>query len=340
MNTFLITALAAVFVFGLLITSHELGHFMAAKLSGITVEEFAIGMGPKLISFKKGRTLYSLRLLPVGGYNKLLGEQEATDDPTAFSNKGPWKRLFVIISGAAMNFIIAIIIYSLVSFNLGVAKPIVGGLQPGYPAAASGLMVNDKLVAVNGENIKSWQDFTEKVSSNTGKSMTLKVERNNADIDINITPVFDKAQKRYMIGISSKLEKGNLPESVKDGIYGTGDAVKQILPFLGKLIRGKVSSNDVGGPVAIVKMSGQVAIQGIWYLLSFTAFLSVNLGIMNLIPFPALDGGWVILLLIEGITGKKINENKLGIINLVGFSLLIGLMLIVTFNDVIHLKIF
>lgn len=340
MNTALITTLAAIFVFGLLISSHEFGHFIIAKLSGVTVLEFAIGMGPKLFSFKKGETQYTLRLLPIGGYNKMLGEQEKSDDPKAFSNKSPWKRLGIIVAGATMNFIIAVVLFFIVSYNVGLMKPIVSLVEKNYPAEAAGLKINDKIVGINGTNIRDWNEFTDFVNSNKNNPFTLKIKRGDRDFSINIIPKYNQKEKRYMIGIAGTVVKGDLIESARNGVLKTGDSIKEMLVFLGKALRGHVSSSDVGGPVAVVQMTGQVAKAGIWELLAFTAFLSINLGVINLIPFPALDGGWVIILLYEGITRKKIDENKIGIVNFVGFALLMSLVIVITFHDVIKLNLF
>lgn len=340
LNSAIITLLATLFVFGLLITSHELGHFIVAKLSGVAVIEFAIGMGPKIFGFKKGETKYTLRLLPIGGYNKMLGEQEKSDDPRAFSNKSPWKRLGIIIAGAFMNFLIAVVLFFLVTYNIGIMKPIISSVVKNYPAQAAGLQINDKIISVNDMEIKSWNSFTDFVTGNNGKPFKLIVKRGNSNIEKLLKPVFDKKANRYLIGISGTNVKGDIFESVKNGLYLTGDSIKQMLAFLGNALHGKVNTADIGGPVAVVKLSGEFAAAGFWSLLYFTAFLSINLGVINLIPFPALDGGWVIILLYEGITRRKIDENKIGFVNFIGFALLMVLIVVVTFHDFTNLKLF
>lgn len=337
MNSAIITTLATLFVFGLLISSHELGHFVVAKLSGVTVIEFAIGMGPKLFSFQRGETKYTLRALPIGGYNKMLGEQEKSDDPKAFSNKSPWKRLGIILAGAFMNFLIAIVLFFLVTYNTGTMKPIIGLVEKNYPAASVGLQVGDKIVAVNDLQIKNYNTFTDFVTANKGKSFKITINRNGSPRIIPIQPILDKKQGRFRIGVLGTIVKGNITESFANGASLTFESIKQMLGFLGNALHGKVNASDVGGPVAVVKLSGQFAAQGFWSLLYFTAFLSINLGVINLIPFPALDGGWVIILLYEGITRKKIDENKIGFVNFIGFALLMVLIVVVTFHDVIKL---
>lgn len=337
MNSAIITMLATLFVFGLLITSHELGHFVVAKLSGVTVIEFAIGMGPKLFSFQRGETKYTLRALPIGGYNKMLGEQEKSDDPKAFSNKSPWKRLGIILAGAFMNFLIAVVLFFLVTYNTGTMKPIIGVVEKNYPAASVGLQVGDKIVAVNDLKIKNYNTFTDFVKANSKKAFKITINRNGAQRVIPIQPILDKKLGYYRIGVAGTIVKGSITESIANGTSLTVESIKQMLGFLGSALHGKVNASDVGGPVAVVKLSGQFAAQGFWSLLYFTAFLSINLGVINLIPFPALDGGWVIILLYEGITRKKIDENKIGFVNFVGFALLMVLIVVVTFHDVIKL---
>ena len=335
----LITFLAIVFVFGILIISHEIGHFVAAKSFGVGVVEFSVGMGPKLFGFKRNETSYSLRLLPLGGYVRMLGEDDTSSDPKAFCNQNPWKKLVIMIAGAFMNFAVAILLLTLVFYNIGIYKPVIGGLESGYPAQKAGLQVNDKIISINNEKIKSWDEFTAYVMNNKDKEMTMNVERNGNPIGIKLKPEYVESEKRYMIGASPIIIKNNVAASLSESFNRTGNLLKMIMQFFGRLFTGKFSTDDVGGPVAIAQMSAQAARLGIWTFLMFVAYLSINLGIMNLIPFPALDGGWVFILLIEGITGKKIDENKIGVINLIGFAFLIGLSILVTYKDILRLNI-
>ncbi|CDF57944.1 RIP metalloprotease RseP [Thermobrachium celere] len=333
------TFLATVFVFGLLVTSHELGHFITAKLAGIKVLEFAIGMGPKLFGFKKGETNYSLRILPLGGYVKMLGEEGESNDPRAFCNQSPWIRLIVIVAGAFMNFVIAVILFAIIAMNTGIVKPIISEVEKGYPAYNAGIKVNDVIIAVNGKKVKMWEDFVLTISENKDKQINLTIKRDNVIKEYNIKPVYDESRGKYLIGIVPTVTKGNLIEAIGDGFNKTIFTTKQMGLFLKRALRGQISSEDVGGPVAIVKMSGEAARYGLLSLLSFAALLSINLGVINLIPFPALDGGWVIILLFEGITGRKIDENKIGLINLIGFTILILFAIFITYKDIIRFKL-
>lgn len=343
------TFLAAIFVFGLLIATHELGHFSVAKLSGIKVLEFAIGMGPKILKFTRKETDYTLRLLPIGGYVKMLGEEEDSDDPRAFSNQSPWKRLAVIVAGAVFNIITAIILFTLVFMNQNPSNPIVANpkdytttiskVAEDSAAMDAGLKVNDKILKVDGKEVLKWDDILSTLKSNKGESVNLTVESDNTTKDIKLTPKYNEKEKRYLVGISPVInaEPTGIFESIKNATTQTFTAIKQMLEFFGTLITGGASMDSLGGPVAIVSMSGQAAQAGFLTLVYFAAFLSINLGVLNLIPFPALDGGWVIILLIEALTGKKIDQNKLGIINFIGFALLMILIVFVTFKDVMRL---
>lgn len=334
--TGLLTALAVIFVFSLLIASHELGHFTVAKLSGVKVLEFALGMGPKIFGFKHGETNYSLRLLPIGGYVKMLGEEEDSEDPRAVCNINPWKRILISLAGAFMNFVLAIVLFTIVLFNLGIPtkEPIIGEVMANNPAMEAGVMVNDKIISADNIKIDKWEDFTSFLQENKEKTFKLSVLRDNKTVELNVTPKFDEKENRYMIGLYHKVEKGNIFMSIKNGILETFTSVKLMIDMLLGVFRGKMRLNDFGGPLAVVKMSSEAAQFGILRLLSFAGFLSINLGIINLVPFPALDGGWVVILLIQAITGKKIDENKIGFINLIGFVVLFGLMILVTVKDI------
>lgn len=334
MTNTLITILAAVFVFGLLIIGHELGHFTMAKAAGVPVLEFSFGMGPRLIGFTKGETQYSIRLFPIGGYVKMLGEDEESTDPKAFCNQNPWKKLSIIIAGPFMNFVLAVLLFFFYCLNMGIAKPIIGGLVDGYPAQASGLQVGDRIIYADDTKINEYEDLSSYIEENGGKQITLTIVRDGETIKKEIQPVYDEEQQRFMIGITYGYEKGDVLGSLKNGIVYTGTSIKELVVYLAGAFKGNISLNDVGGPVAIVKMSGEAAQYGIWTLLFFAGFLSINLGVMNLIPFPALDGGWVIILLIEAIRGKKIDDNKVGIINLIGFSILMAFVILVTYKDI------
>lgn len=332
------TFLAAIIVFGLLIATHEFGHFITAKLSGVKVLEFAIGMGPKLFSFNKKETQYTLRLLPIGGYVKMLGEdgEEGADDPRAFCNQNPWKRLLIISAGAIFNIVTAIIVFSIVFFNRGIPQPIISQVEKASPAYEAGILPNDKIVQINNNKINEWTDIPEIVSENKDKKLDIKIQRGEEVKTIEVTPKYNKDQNSYLIGISPTMEERGLFKSIKDGTVQTFGSIKQMVAFLGTLVTGGASMDSFGGPVAIVNLSGEAAKAGPMNLLFLIGFLSINLGVLNLIPFPALDGGWIVIILIEALTGKKIDQNKIGILNFVGFALLMTFVVFVTYNDIMR----
>lgn len=334
MGNALITALAALFVFGLMIIGHELGHFVVAKLSGVGVLEFSFGMGPKLFSFKPKEVEYSVRILPIGGYVQMLGAEDDSDDPRAFCNKSPLKRLLIMIAGPLMNFVMAVALFFFYSMNIGIPTTIINNVDIGYPAQQLGVVTGDKIIEANDTKITDPYQLNQIIIDNKENPIKLTVMRKGEKKTFNLLPKYDNENQKYRIGISYKVLTGNFGASIKDAMYKTASSIKEMVVFLGGAFKGKLTINDLGGPVAVVKMSGQVAQAGIWYLCFFAGFLSINLGIMNLIPFPGLDGGWVIILLIEAIRGKKIDDKKIGIINFIGFSMLMVLVVIVTYKDI------
>lgn len=344
----LTTILAVIFVFGLLIIGHEFGHFIMAKLSNIKVSEFSFGMGPRILKFGKGETQYSLRVFPIGGFVKMLGEDEHVNDSRSFSCKTTAVRMSVIAAGPIMNIIISILIFSIISMVSGYkdtviskyAEPPLNNPSIVYPAKNSGILPGDRIVKANDENILIYDDFRYFMYENGGKTINLTIERNGEKIEKNITPIYDKSDGMYYIGIESVFKKASLFEGIRYGVLNTWSLVKQIGQFFKSLVMGRVSTEDVSGPVGIIKFAGDAARQGFGSLLFFTAFLSVNLAITNLIPFPAMDGGWLLLLMIEGIRRKKLDADKVGIINFIGFALLMILTVLIAFRDFVKFNIF
>ncbi|HBM81208.1 MAG TPA: RIP metalloprotease RseP [Clostridiaceae bacterium] len=335
------TLLAVIFVFGLLILGHEFGHFMLAKLTGIKVNEFSFGMGPRLLKFGKGETEYSWRIFPIGGFVKMLGEDEQVDNPKSFSSKSTPARISVIAAGPVMNIIIPIIIFAGIAMFSGYAKPVVkdyakplSGSNITYPAKGAGIMAGDRITHVNGKKILVYDDFRMFMYQNKGKPFDVTVNRGGKSVNLHIVPVFDKNYDSYMVGIEPYFGRASLPEGIQYGYLNTVSIIKQMGGYLKGVVMGKASVNDISGPVGIIKYTGEAAKAGFSTLLFFTALLSINLAIINLIPFPALDGGWLIILIIEGITRKKLDADKVGIANFVGFAFLMVLTILITFKDI------
>lgn len=337
----LIVVLAVLLSFSLLIVGHEFGHFILAKLNGVKVEEFAIGMGPLLFKIKGKETLYSIRLLPIGGYVKMLGEYEESDDSVsnyekerAYIFKSPLRKLSIILAGPAMNFIIAIVIFCGLNLANGYVTTIIKDVEKGSPAESAGIEIGDKMIALNSKKFLNWNEFLFTLNTAQNKeNMVLTVLRDGKQIDLNVKPEVNGNSVK--IGIAPEyVDKPGFFTGLLNGMKDTLSEVRQVLSSFGMLITGKASFKDLSGPVTIFKISGKAAKAGLPQLLKFTAFLSVNLGIFNLIPFPALDGGAVIVNLIEAITRKRINQDILSKINLVGFVVLIVLLIAVTFKDI------
>lgn len=335
------TLLAVVFVFGLLIMGHEFGHFIMAKISNIKVLEFAFGMGPRILKFKDKETEYSWRIFPIGGFVKMLGEEEQINDPRSFSCKPTLVRMSVIAAGPLMNILISVLIFAAIAITAGYVKPVVASLIDQFPAAKNaGILPGDRIIGVNGQKIMTYEDYLMFVYQNGGKPFEIAVDRGGQTISKNITPIWNQAESRYMIGIEATHSKASLIEGVQYGFLSTWSFTKQLAGFFKNLIVGKASTEDVSGPVGIIKFAGDAARQGFNSLLVFTAFLSINLAIMNLVPFPALDGGWLLILLIEGVRRKKLNADKIGMVNFIGFAFLMVLTVLITFRDFIKLNIF
>lgn len=325
----------AILGFSLLIIGHEFGHFILARINDVKVLEFSLGMGPKIYGIKGKETEYSIKALPIGGYVRMLGEEEKVNDERSFSQKKPFQRLSIIAAGPIMNFIMAILLFSIIAYVTGFATTTIDKVIEGKPALAAGLQSGDKIIKVNDTKINTWDEFSIQVSK--GESFNLVVLRGGVEKNFNVTPVKDAEENRFIIGISSMTERNpNVLKCIKQGLIETNTMIKATFSFFQNLFRGKVSGSDVGGPITIIKISTEAAKTGAINLLYIVALLSVQLAIFNLIPFPALDGGWIFLLLFEIITGKKADDEKVGMVNYIGFILLMALMVLVTIKDILY----
>lgn len=332
------TAVAAIFVFLLVILLHELGHFTVAKLVGIKVNEFSIGMGPKILQGQKGETKYTLRILPIGGYVSMEGEDEESNDPRGFGNASPLARMGVIAAGAFMNFVLAIFVLSIVSFNTGEPTTIIDEVIPSSPAAIGGLMPRDKITHINGLETDTWDQLAKYIgSSNPNEDMEIKFFRGQEEQTLKVRPVTEEGTN--IIGIRPSYEKSFL-SSIRGGFEKTGMFLKLMFEFVAMIFKGQVSTGDLAGPIGVINEVGQAAKMGMTSLLLMLGFISVNLGFFNLLPIPALDGSRLIFLLIELVRGKPIDPEKENFIHTIGFIFLIGLMLIVTYKDLFRLNIF
>ncbi len=335
----MLTVIAAIFVFLMVILFHEFGHFIIAKMVGIKVNEFSIGMGPKILQKTKGETKYTIRILPIGGYVSMEGEDESSDDPRSFNNVSPLSRIAVVAAGAIMNFILAIIVFSIVSYSVGMPSTTVYKTLKGSPAEEIGILSGDQIISINGKEINSWDEISEEISkSNPEEYMNIVLLRDGEAIKYTLKPEINE-ENRVIIGIQPEFEKSFLL-AIKGGFQKTGYVLKLMFEFIKMAFRGKVSTQDLSGPVGVIYTIGKTAKYGIVELLYLLGFISVNLGFFNLLPIPALDGSRIVFLVIEMVRGKPIDPEKEGFIHFIGFVLLIALMIVVTYSDIIRFNLF
>ena len=412
------TVISFIIVFGSLVFFHELGHFIFAKRAGILVREFAIGMGPKIFGMMKGETLYTIRLLPLGGYVRMAGEdtdsvelqpgfrvglvlnrdnvaekiylnqnvqnpnvlfmeveradlekglwiegydeddqfvrinvsrtatvvENGTETMIApfdrqFNSKTVGQRAMAIFAGPLFNFILAFIVFAFIAIMQGVPtyEPIIYDVVEDGPAAASGMEPGDYVKAIDGQPIEDWQELSGTVQDMPGEELTILVERDGQQLELKMTPdTFEESGKEYgQIGVmyQSPVEKNPL-KAIVFGATQTYDYTVLILGLLGDLVTGQFTIDALSGPVGIYKATETVAQYGVFNLMNWAAVLSINLGIMNLLPLPALDGGRLLFFGIEALRGKPVDRQKEGLVHFVGIVLLMILMVVVTWNDI------
>ena len=345
---FLVTVLAISF----LIFFHELGHFLAARSLGVKVNTFSIGFGEKIYTKNVGGTDYCLSAIPLGGYVQLKG-QDDTDpkaknyDADSYNVLSPIKRIYILFAGPFFNFILAFFIYILLGF-IGIERlaPSVGHIAEGSAAASAGLVKNDKILAINGVKITEWDEISKNVKL---EPSTILIDRNGSSLTINLTPkigetinLFNEKVQRPLIGISPNGEVVKIYhtglESLKFALNETIEASKLIFKSFTKLVSGAVPLKEVGGIVQIADVTSKAAKISISVLLLITALISVNLGVLNLFPIPALDGGHILFNLYELVFRREVNERVLALLTYCGWVLLLGIMVLATFNDIMRLS--
>lgn len=339
MNTIFITLL----IIAVLILAHEWGHFVVARRIGIPVYEFAIGFGPKVFSWKRNGVIYSLRLIPLGGFVRMAGEEPGDpEEPNGFSHRTPLEKIRVSFAGPFMNFVLALLIfvfsYSVIGLPHSSNEPIIGTVIKGKPADLAGIKAGDRIISVNGIAINSWADFNQQTSRSSGQPLELQLERMQQRISLEVSPVKLDSSGNMGIGVLNRVvyEKQGILKSMELGLKQTYELTLLLFSALGIIISGGASMGDLAGPVGITRLVGEFAQVGMLFLLNFTAFLSINLGIMNLLPIPALDGSKIVFAVVEAIRKKPLDPEKEGFLNWIGFLFLIGLMIIVTFNDIVR----
>jgi regulator of sigma E protease len=359
------TAIIFLLVLAVLIFVHELGHFIFAKWNGIRVDEFKIGFGPKIISWGKGETKYGLNLIPFGGYVKIHGENpddesiSGVDKDRSFVNKKTWQQVIVLVAGVMFNFIFAWIIYSTVFISGVTAAPegfeqysanfkneriMITTISPGSPADKVGLKIGDIIKGVNQSDKVSITEVQNAINSSDGNAISIKYQRNGQDSEVKPIPVQGLVKDKYAIGIAmSEAVDIRLPflGAIYEGAHYTlimiRDTAIGLYNFIINIFRGQANFSDVSGPVGIAGIVGGAAELGFKYLLMITALISINLGVINLVPFPALDGGRVLIVLIESIMRGRLKPIYANTVNAIGFVLLMILMVVVTYKDIVKI---
>lgn len=348
MNLTLGDWLWAIPVFGLLIFIHELGHFAVAKYFDIRVHEFALGFGPAVTGFQKGETRYNLRLVPLGGFVRMAGMEEGdAEDPRGFNRKPLLARSLVIFAGPFMNFVLASLLFSGYLYSVGTLQPVLSDVPatcltadaaaPAVPcpAATAGLQKGDRILAVNARTITEWREVTDLIKASGGKAVVLSVQRDGNIRNFTLTPVFVPSENRYMVGISPSYVPEPLGRAFLDGPVYTVNISVAWLGGLVDMVAGRVQP-QIAGPVGITREIAENAAQGWDALLGLTAFLSINLGMFNLLPIPALDGSRLVFMVVEAVRGRRVDPQRENMVHFVGFLILIGLMVVLTYGEVVR----
>ncbi|MDD6194493.1 MAG: RIP metalloprotease RseP [Lachnospiraceae bacterium] len=334
----------AIIIFSLIILFHELGHFLVAKKCDVKVNEFCLGLGPTILHFQKGETTYSLKLLPFGGACMMEGEDEESSDGRAFNNKSVWQRFAIVAAGPIFNFIMAFVLSVILIGAIGYDAPVITGVMEGYSAEEQGMQAGDTIVSLNHYKVHFYQEVSVYSFFHPGETMEVTYLRDGEKHSATITPKYNEEDGRYLLGITGNYarEKGSVIETLCYGFYEMKYQIYTTFQSLKMLFTGQLSVNDMSGPVGIVKTIGDTydasvtsgAFAVLMNMLNIAVLLSANLGVMNLLPFPALDGGRLVFYVIEAIRGKRINEEIEGRVHLIGFALLMVLMVVIMFNDI------
>lgn len=346
--------LYALIVFGLLILFHEMGHFTVAKLTGVHVYEFSIGFGPRMAGFRRGETVYNIRSIPLGGFVRMAGmdpeedqrelSNNATDNISerSFMNKSVPNRIAIIAAGPLMNFILAVLLFALSIFLFGwpTLKNSVGEILPGKPAAQAGIKAGDVITRISGRPVNRWDEIVTVIHNNPRKQISVEVKRDKKTMAFSVTPEQDRESGRGLIGIKPSpepvFEKTGLFGSLKLGVVQTFRILELTKDFIQKMLA-KEMPVQLSGPVRITYELGKAAKMGFNSLINIAGILSLQIGLFNLLPFPALDGSRIIFLGLEGMRGTPIDPSKENFIHLVGLALLLLLMVVITFQDIVQM---
>ena len=357
-----------VFVLSIVVFFHELGHFLVARLCGVRILAFSIGFGPEIAGFyDRHGTRWKIAVIPLGGYVKFFGDESAASTPDkaristmdeaergeSFIFQPVVKRAAIVAAGPIANFLLAIVIFSgiFMLFGMQTMSPRVDEVQPDSPAATAGFQPGDLVLSIDGQKIDSFSDMQRIVSDSAGDRLDIKVERSGKEVDLKATPelreekdIFGNVHRIGLLGIKRSPAPGDVkyqpvspPRAVLLGAQETWFVVDKTLNYIGKVIIGRESANQLGGPIRIAQMSGQVASVSLVALIHMAAVLSVSIGLLNLFPIPLLDGGHLLFYAIEALRGRPLSERAQEVGFRIGFAIVLMLMIFATFNDIVHL---
>ncbi len=338
-----LSVVVTILAFGVMIILHELGHFAAAKKFNVTVHEFSVGMGPRLFKWGKGETVYSLRALPLGGFVRLEGEEDQSDNPHAFYNIHPFKRIIILVMGALMNVLLGFLCFVIINNISGaVYSNVVGDFSEDSAIERAGLQKGDEIVKLDRTSVKSYAEIKLFMMEADGE-IKVQYVRNGEKHSVYVNPKTDG--NIALLGFYPQIENLSFMGSLEQSIYDTRYVVRAVITSLKMLVTGQAGVSDMSGPVGIVKTvedtteqtKGYGALTVCLNLLNLFAMISVNLGVFNLLPFPALDGGSIIFAFMELVTRKKLKQEVLGLINTIGLALILGLGIFVMYSDITKL---
>lgn len=341
--------LIAILIFGLIIAVHEAGHFVAAKLNGVKVNQFALGMGPAIFKFQKGETLYALRLFPIGGYCQMEGEDDESADDRAFGKRPVWRRIIIIVAGAFMNLVLGVVLIAIMVVQSGaITSRTVSYFYENASSHETGLELGDKVINVNGMRLFTVTDFNYQLASDEDGVFDMTVIRDGKKVQLNDVTL-EKNGDNLIIDFKVAPISLTVGSVAKETLGRTASFSRLVWISLRDLIGGRYKINDLSGPVGIVDAiddvidsqtneQAQIDWSGLAQtMLGMGALITINIGLFNLLPLPALDGGRLVFLIIEGIRRKPVKPEHEGMVHFVGFALLMVLMVVVTFNDIVKI---